>query len=536
MSKRRAQCVSTAPRRERGTNPAWGRIAYKEASMIRTIGYAGVGVLGLLVVVWLASTSLSEPSAAARARDYARAEQIYQQAELAAQWEPIRAAALNGAFVVVIVALAAAIVGLVVYVAALAGAHVAARMRYAVPDEAGRLPVPVDLLPLAATQALDNYHATQQLRASIQPVPHSLHYSGVRSDAPVAPLPTPMLAPEPPALPGRIDLAELDHRPSVRRILLGLGPGGEQIVVPARDLCHVALVGATGGGKTNALRLLIPQLQAIGGQVVLADPHYAATDPATGEDWRPIAQRLARPPAATASQIDALFGWLEDQLQARKELRIQQRTLGAPIFLAMDELLVISSDVTRGIDRITKLLREGRKYGMFVVGASQTMLIKAMGGDSSVRDAYRTAYYLGGDVRSAAALLDMPQRTIDDGCLETGIVYLRSKATSPAQLVRVPYASNEGILSILGGNDDAWAVSRETPGKPLGNHMETVISGHQDALDERSYRVADMLRSGAQKSDIIATIWGATTGRSYQSAAKDYDQIIANLALRVGRQ
>ncbi len=171
------------------------------------------------------------------------------------------------------------------------------------PNRAGQLPVPramIDSGELAGAmvQALHQFHATQALAAA-QPRIDKLSIS-VKEPSPLPQMPpaTPSLItaePEAPALPvGTVDLSELVQtwRPSVDSITLAVGPGGVPYRVHARELCHVALAGATGGGKSNIMRLLLAQLTAAGAKVVLADPHFTPYDPESGDDWRPIAQRL----------------------------------------------------------------------------------------------------------------------------------------------------------------------------------------------------------------------------------------------------
>jgi hypothetical protein len=119
--------------------------------------------------------------------------------------------------------------------------------------------------------------------------------------------------------------------------------------------------------------------------------------------------------------------------------------------LFIDELPVVAADVEGAVPLLTKLLRQGRALGLFVAGASQDFLVKTLGGGSGVRDCYRTACYSGGDVVSAASLLDMPRKEITtvEGELGGGAVLLRSAASTPARLVRVPYVGNEALYKML---------------------------------------------------------------------------------------
>jgi hypothetical protein len=264
------------------------------------------------------------------------------------------------------------------------------------------------------------------------------------------------------ALPGAMDLLTLNHIPDKHNILLGVAPGGKKVTVSANQLVHVALAGSTGSGKTNTSRLLLAQLLASGVRCLVANPHHTDFDAASGEDWQPISSRLHLAPARTERDIGALLNWLAvEELSKRLERREAKRHPGAPMVLFLDELPVIAADVEGAVPLLTKLLRQGRALGLFVAGASQDFLVKTLGGGSGVRDCYRTACYSGGDVVSAASLLDMPRKDITtfEGELGGGVVLLRSAATTPASLVRVPYVSNEALYRLLPDNLHQQAAS-----------------------------------------------------------------------------
>lgn len=340
---------------------------------------AGIAAALLIAAVGVSlAQQLRQPSVAELAADYARAERIRQQAELDERWAPVRAAALN-------LALIAAGFGTLAYLGALGVAHVARFRHYASPDRAGLLPVRLSDQDTARAALLDGYHLARiedARRPMVQQVPDHIVYSphiSYRGDGPAGSEPA-LGATSLPALPGLTDLAALAFTPSPTSILLGLGLGGAPITVPARDLCHVALVGATGGGKSNLMRLLLPQLQAIGARVVLADPHHAPVDPENGDDWRDIVARLHMAPAVRPGEIGSLLGYLSDELQRRLELRRAGQRWGPPLFLALDELPVIAETVDGSIETLGQLLREGRKVGIYSVGASQSMLVKVIGG------------------------------------------------------------------------------------------------------------------------------------------------------------
>ena len=348
-------------------------------------------------------------------------------------------------------------------------------------------------------------------------------------------------------LPDVTDLATLarDFKPTKDSILLALGDGGERLTVPVAQLCHVALCGATGQGKSNLLRLLVPQLQSIGARVVLADPHYADIDPENGDDWRAIRQRLYMPPAVKPRDIDAMLDYMLAELDRRLELRNKGERVGAPLFLAYDELPVIVDQVKDAPERLGRILREGRKCAILTVGASQEFLVKVVGGSSGARDQYRTCFYVGGDRTSAAALLDMPARTIDDGPLGHGVALLRSTATPAARLVRVPLASNAGVAMLLDGYQvatDAATTGQQqaTSDRPFGFHplaggsqngSQMVANSNQATsapASPEAARALQLFMQGLDPAAIVLELRGikSSEGRRYQSALAEVIELI----------
>ena len=401
-------------------------------------------------------------------------------------------------------------------------------------------------LQLEGAAAIERARASQQVPASYSP-----HITVARTAdetaAPAAPAQLTDSGKAAGELPPVTDMADLlgSFTPSKDRLLLALGPGGQQLTAPLKAMMHVALLGATGSGKSNLLRLIIPQLQRVGARVVLADPHYAPIDEDSGDDWRPIAERLWIPPASRGPEIRALLEWLIEELDQRLDRRKKQQPIGVPIFLAYDELPILVSLVDEAPEQLGRILREGRKVSMLCVGASQEFLVKVIGGSAGARDQYRTAFYLGGDKTSAAALLDLPARTIDDGPLGHGVALLRSAATPTAQIVRVPLASNTAIYRLLSGIQPA--DERHTQGP-----IDTTIEGEAYAVDmpessqkvaadvcqnsaaeshkpgPESLRAAQLFISGKNPAEIVRELRGikSNQGAAYQRALAEVHDLI----------
>src|SRR5205814_1043038 len=66
--------------------------------------------------------------------------------------------------------------------------------------------------------------------------------------------------------------------PTIERVFLAHTLDGQNLFCHARDLCHVALAGPTGGGKSSIMRLLMLQLCRAGARVLLLNPHYTGYD------------------------------------------------------------------------------------------------------------------------------------------------------------------------------------------------------------------------------------------------------------------
>jgi hypothetical protein len=298
---------------------------------------------------------------------------------------------------------------------------------------------------------IEAYHVTQLERArnaSQLPALQSLNYHFQDSSRPVAPAQLPAsTSPDPLlALPGPVDLASLSLPD--KGVLIGLAAGGQPIVSSVGQLCHVSFLGSTGGGKTNLMRVILPQLLARGAKAALIDPHYADFDPETGENWRAIRSRLFMEPAYKAGEMKTMLSYFTRELAHRLERRRSGQNVGPALFLAFDELPVITKMVPTAQEAFGSILREGRKVGIYLLGATQSMLVKDVGSSSAIRDQFRTVCYLGGDRKSASSLLDLPEREIDDSVLGKGIALVRA-AGQPPQLVRIPLASNEVIEHLL---------------------------------------------------------------------------------------
>ena len=288
-------------------------------------------------------------------------------------------------------------------------------------------------------------------------------YFDAPEPAPEPDQPGDVLPPPPTARSGKFLFSSVlaKHMPALDRIYIGSTMDGTEVYCTAKDLCHVALAGSTGGGKSSLMRMLMAQLCKAGAQVLLLNPHYTRYDIDHDEDWTPFTPYLVYDPMECRKYevIEYYLRYVAEKLlPKRRDKYADSLPLGKPYFIVLDELPSIVREIPKAPEYLSLLLREGRKFGIFLISASQDFLVKTIGGNGSnggsgVRDCYRTAYYAGGDPTTANALLDMPAKDIPENELGQGIVMLRC-ATAPqakkAIQARVPYVDNEALYRLLG--------------------------------------------------------------------------------------
>lgn len=283
-------------------------------------------------------------------------------------------------------------------------------------------------------------------------------------------------------------------RPTMDKIFLGRLPDGTDITVAVRDLCHVALAGNTGGGKSSLMRLIMAQLCYLKVPTVLLNPHYMPYDHDADEDWTPFDHALSAP-AAGCAEYDMIAKYLRWAAEVELPERIAlARSGGKPrraCFFVLDELPAIVKHIKQAPEWIAAILREGRKYGLFLIVASQDFLAKTVSnkdGEGEVRKQYRTALYVGGGVTTAKVLLDVQDASdIPETQLGMGTIMLRCKTTKSAVLANVCYVDNESLYTLLGlstfdfdaadggsvGAHDNVAVTPYAPSPQADAHRDT---------------------------------------------------------------
>lgn len=266
------------------------------------------------------------------------------------------------------------------------------------------------------------------------------------------------------------ELLDAGFVPTIKKIFVGRTMDGKDIFVAAEDLCHVALAGRTGGGKGSLMRLIMAQLCCIGTRVLLLNPHYmrwvvAKDGPSFDEDWTPFEGTNARTgrsylevPPVDCADFTSIEQYLIDIIENILRRRTRDAREGGkkfkPYFIVLDEWPILAKKIKDGPDYLADLLREGRKFGVFVVVASQDFQVKTIGMDGgSVRQCLLTTYYTGGDKTTAKELLNMSIAEVNEieNKLGKGVVLLKCVGTrNEPVLVQVPFVDNESVYRLLG--------------------------------------------------------------------------------------
>jgi len=327
--------------------------------------------------------------------------------------------------------------------------------------EPGGRPVVVRLHPGWRDAGVDHAEGTGGERHAVESVLRSKlagelsfdwHPHGRRPHLAVRP------SPPPPAL---VSFADPAVRPMVSRlphdvVLLGLGSGGVPASVRLNtEVPHLAISAATGAGKTTLLTSIGAQLAHKGWQVVVLD-----------------VKRLGYPcfegvPGVRVLRDDAMVHAELLELSAE----IDRRTHGAEgphIAVLFDELNLTIAQLqlywseqhgTRSrspaVFALHRALLMGRQLGVCMVVASQSLTVRALGGDPAVREQF-TARVIGGF--HTRQLWDMV----------CGDIARPPVVDVAGRLYVVTNGRARTVQGLLMTDDDArgWAVSGEAPPHP----------------------------------------------------------------------
>jgi hypothetical protein len=312
------------------------------------------------------------------------------------------------------------------------------------------------------------------------------------------------------------DLLKTGWRPTFDQIYMGTDKNGNHLFVPVTKLWHIALAGATGYGKSSLMRLLMAQLCYLKLSIVLLNPHYMIYDFNHKEDWTPYTPYLKRDPmeCKKIANIEIMLRWMaDDLLERRKERASRGESAGKPFFFILDEFPDIKAEIKDAPTLIGKLLRQGRKYGIYLIVASQNYDVKTLGveGEGGVRKCFRTIFYVGGDPVSVRELLNKKVSDIPENDLGQGTIMLRCASIQDPIVASVPYLDNESLYILLGPTTYVKPV-QEVQTDELEEHAADLSAKHIEIVDEPTIKpnIPDKrLKSEDLHIDTLIQAWNA---------------------------
>lgn len=343
------------------------------------------------------------------------------------------------------------------------------------------------------------------------------------------------------------DLLKTGWRPAMDKIYAGTDTKGRHLFVPADKLCHVALAGATGHGKSSLMRLIMAQLCYLRLPVILLNPHYMIYDHDHDEHWTPYTPYLKRDPMACKDvrNIEIVLRWMAgDLLEIRKERCSRGEKAGKPCFFILDEYPDIKAEIEDAPELVGKILRQGRKYNIFLIIASQNYDVKTLGveGEGGVRGCFHSIFYVGGDPVSVKELLNKKVSEIPENDLGQGTIILKCATIKDPLIVHVPYLDNDSLYLLLGPTtfvpgeeevhtedlpivDSALESDSIRPGGPSSSSQSESLanteplSNEQDESPDQSSSSSSSLPDGWTEEEAIAA-------RILKRTVKDNDKII----------
>ncbi len=301
------------------------------------------------------------------------------------------------------------------------------------------------------------------------------------------------------------DLLKTGWRPTFDQIYVGTDKNGKHLFIPVTKLWHIALAGATGYGKSSLMRLLMAQLCYLKLSVVLLNPHYMIYDLNHEEDWTPYTPYLKRDPmeCKKMANIEIILRWMHDDLlEKRKERASRGESAGKPFFFILDEYPDIKAEIKDAPELVGKLLRQGRKYGIYLIVASQNYDVKTLGveGEGGVRKCFRTIFYVGGDPVSVKELLNKKVSDIPENDLGQGTVMLKCATIPDPLVIYVPYLDNLSLYILLGPTTYIKKPVQEVQTDELD--IDVTRNGAPIEVPQNSPKFTDSEASSVTRNDV----------------------------------
>jgi hypothetical protein len=272
--------------------------------------------------------------------------------------------------------------------------------------------------------------------------------------------------------PAPYDLIEVMRRfpLSPENIFLGKGNGREFTCNPRKELCHGAFNAVSGRGKTIMVKGIESQILRVGHEVIHADIKFTLVDE-FGNDYRPVARALMQQGDIAAlglphllmrdEHIVRMIEWLAGpELMRRLAMYARGDHSYSVLYVFLEELAYLVNTYKHLGPVIVRLLIVGRSLGIKVFAVAQSFQVQNLKLNSGMRENFESAWFLGGDIHSAAALLDMSRHDLEllltqnNIKLGSGVSLFRNNSIAyEADILRAGMASNDFVYWFFGKAD-----------------------------------------------------------------------------------
>ena len=204
-------------------------------------------------------------------------------------------------------------------------------------------------------------------------------------------------------------------------------PAPQPTPLPSLAEAHVLIAGPTTTGKSNVLRQVAKGLT--GSAVYAIDTNYRPGA------W-PATVREVVGAAGDYDRVADLMAWLDEERRNRIARYAKGDARFDPVTVIMDEQWELTNFVPApAMDAWKAVVRQGAKYGLYVVMATHSLLVKEMGleGESSVIENFLHRIFLGPFAVERYPALDGAERPA---------VYLRGGSRRATPIV-IPYHPEE---------------------------------------------------------------------------------------------
>jgi len=377
--------------------------------------------------------------------------------------------------------------------------------------------------------------------------------------APIVPTITEIAPPAFDMAHSRVDLLPRLASTGAHSLLLGMDADGNEVRGDLNTLMHTGLLAQTGGGKTTTLAAYGLQLASDPRVLIaIADPHMMelALLEDTGAFWK-SAPTNARQAVAIlkdtqkeihrrAELVNRVSQHVQNQTGRRCVLnslaryntvaaRVNAEQLPALVLFAdeIKALAALSDDTDEALQSITS---EGRKFGVYFVGASQSWKADVINTDVKSQFWTRIALY-GAAFRQVAELFEVSQpeakaytaQLLAPGCaaiwqrstgvqvLKTPYIDLESDAVYGAMELIRTRRNSEGSTYVAPSTIDALPTA--TMGATTGaiaafQSPKTALLGNDATMLELGHKAAKVTVTADERSTILAAAQTATSRRS----------------------